>query len=69
MLRMLSDICNLQAGMMKNGLLRDDGFKKINNKGLEMADWPLYLGRRYARRVRQDYRKNAIHGSGYSGYR
>ena len=43
MLRMLSDICNLQAGMMKNGLLRDDGFKKINNKGTEMYDWPLYL--------------------------
>ena len=43
LLRMLSDICNVQAGMMKNGLLRGDGLAKINRNGLEMADWPLYL--------------------------
>lgn len=43
MLRMLSDICNLQAGMMKNGMFRTGGMEKINTKGLEMADWPLYL--------------------------
>lgn len=43
LLRMLSDICNLQAGMMKNGLFRDGGMQKINSQGLEMADWPLYL--------------------------
>ncbi|OPZ41327.1 MAG: Replicative DNA helicase [Bacteroidetes bacterium ADurb.BinA104] len=43
MLRMLSDICNLQAGMMKNGMFRTGGMEKINTQGLEMADWPLYL--------------------------
>ena len=44
LLRMLSDLCNVQAGALKNGLVRDkNGMARINNIGLEMADWPLYL--------------------------
>lgn len=44
LLRMLSDLCNVQASMLKNGLVRDGkGMEKISRIGLEMADWPLYI--------------------------
>ena len=43
LLRMMSDICNLQANSLKNGLMRDGALQKINNVGIEMSEWPMYI--------------------------
>lgn len=44
LMRVLSDVCNVQASALKNGLIRDSkAMTKINQVGIEMAEWPLYL--------------------------
>lgn len=43
LMRMMSDVCNVQATMLKNGMIRPESFKRINDAGIEMADWPLYI--------------------------
>jgi replicative DNA helicase len=43
MMRMLSDETTVQARILRSGMIGDSQLKSINNKGCDMAEYPLYV--------------------------